>query len=51
MMQTLGNRNGGLISKTYPTPDGMHHEPAKMAAACSAFRKCGVYGERGGESP
>jgi hypothetical protein len=39
MIETLGSHNGGLVSKTYPTPDDVHHEPAKIAAACRAFRK------------
>lgn len=43
MMQTLGNHRGGLISKTYPSPDDVRHDPAKIAAACAAFRKYGVY--------
>lgn len=43
MIATLGGHQGGLISKTYPTPDDVHHEPAKIAAACAAFRKWGSY--------
>lgn len=39
MIGTLGNHNGGLISKTYPTPDDVQHSPEKIAAACAAFRK------------
>jgi hypothetical protein len=43
MIATLGSHNGGLISKTYPTPQDVHHDPAKIAAACAAFRRHGVY--------
>lgn len=39
MIQTLGGHSGGLISKTYPSPKDVKHEPAKIAAACAAFRK------------
>lgn len=39
MIATLGGHRGGLISKTYPTPDDVHHDPAKIAAACAAFRR------------
>jgi uroporphyrinogen decarboxylase len=39
MIETLGGHHGGLVSKTYPTPDDVRHEPVKIAAACRAFRK------------
>lgn len=45
MVATLGAHNGGLISKTYPTPDDVQHDPKKIAAACAAFREFGVYGD------
>ena len=32
-----------MYSKTYPTPQDVHHDPAKIAAACAAFRKYGTY--------
>ena len=51
MMQTLGSHRGGLISKTYPSPEDVHHEPAKVAAACAAFRKYGVYDKGAEEAP
>ena len=43
LIATLGSHNGGLISKTYPTPNDVHQDPAKIAAACAAFRKYGTY--------
>jgi hypothetical protein len=43
MIATLGSHRGGLISKTYPTPKDVHHDPARIAAACAAFRKYGRY--------
>lgn len=51
MMQTLGNHRGRLISNTYPSPDDVHHEPAKTAAAGAAFRKHGVYHKGDKEAP
>jgi uroporphyrinogen decarboxylase len=43
MIATLGSHKGGLISKTYPSPDDIHHDPRKIAVACAAFREFGVY--------
>ena len=39
MIHTLGCHNGGLISKTYPSPQDVRHAPEKVAAACAAFRE------------
>ncbi len=39
MIKTLGGFSGGFVSKTYPTPDDVHHKPETVAAACAAFRK------------
>lgn len=39
MIDTLGSHNGGLISKTYPTPDDVKHSPENIAAVCAAFRE------------
>jgi hypothetical protein len=33
MVSTLGSHRGGLISKTYPTPDDVQHDPKKIAGA------------------
>lgn len=43
MVETLGAHNGGLVSKFYPTPDAVHHDPRNTAAMCEAFREYGVY--------
>ncbi len=38
MVQHLGSYGGGLISKAYPQPDVIGHDPAKTVAMCKAFR-------------
>lgn len=43
MISTLGARNGGLISKAYPSPEAVNHPPEKIAAMCAAFREYGTY--------
>jgi uroporphyrinogen decarboxylase len=39
MIETLGGFNGGLVSKTYPTPKDVHHTQESIDAACRAFRR------------
>jgi uroporphyrinogen decarboxylase len=43
MIYHLGRHRGGLVSKTYPSPQDVHHTPEMVAAACRAFRKWGAY--------
>lgn len=43
LIHHLGRFGGGLVSMTYSTPDVIAHDPAKIKAACDAFRTFGVY--------
>jgi uroporphyrinogen decarboxylase len=42
MIRHLGSYNGGLVSKYYPQPEVVNHDPENTAAMCRAFRLYGA---------